>query len=486
MRSLLLFFLISGLSFPGRAQDSFELLIEDKWDQMPTSVIETDEHYVFAELYRSVSNPEAKTNFYKIDKQGNIISIKGIKPELYEFVLTNIIDEGNDKFTGFGFQKVAEGSAACFTILELDEDFSIVNEKQYQTGFDNLDYVNVEILNSGYLIVGSGKYTSFPIYHLFSYQLNKNYDTIKSRVYPEEGLILAFDIIPANDQNYFKVFTMGFTQQTNTIGQIILMDSILDRIEYTDMPEHVFSYMDARYIDEAHYLLTGKKDIIDEGRQTTRLAFMRMDTADVLQDIQVFGPADTITYPGFYSNFDFVYENEIYYVGTKNIPFGYFIPVDTWFFINKLNSNLELQWQKFYGGDANYMVWNMIATQDGGCLMAGTRYDYVTQINDRDLYILKVDENGLVTGTGEELPNITVQDAIVYPNPGSSQLNIQSGPQINGALFELFDLRGNLVLSTTLDERLETINTSELSPGTYAYRITFKNIIAGEGKWVKQ
>jgi hypothetical protein len=179
-------------------------------------------------------------------------------------------------------------------------------------------------------------------------------------------------------------------------------------------------------------------------------------------------------------------ENAIYYAGVKNLAFNYYTPVDSWFFLNKLNSNLEVQWQKFYGGDAYYNLWNVLATQDGGCLMAGTRYDYITQTNLRDLYILKVDANGLIVGTGEELPSISVQDAIVYPNPGNEFFNIQSGPQINGAVFELFDLSGNLVLTTTLDERRETISTIQLSTGTYPYRITFDNKMVGSGKWLKK
>jgi len=47
---IIIFFLISffiGITFSSNAQGTFELLIEDKLDQMPTSVIETDEYYVF-------------------------------------------------------------------------------------------------------------------------------------------------------------------------------------------------------------------------------------------------------------------------------------------------------------------------------------------------------------------------------------------------------------------------------------------------------
>jgi len=118
--------------------------------------------------------------------------------------------------------------------------------------------------------------------------------------------------------------------------------------------------------------------------------------------------------------------------------------------------------------------------------MAGTRYDYYTQNYERDVFLVKVNQDGLIVGTGEELPSISVQDAIVYPNPGNEYFHIQSGPQIGGAVFELFDLSGNLVLTTTLDERVETISTIQLRSGTYPYRITFDNKMVGSGKWVKK
>lgn len=482
--SLIGFFI--SITFSSNAQNTFELLIEDKLDQMPTSVIETDEYYVFSEIFGVISHPGTKTNLYKTNKQGHILQIKTIKPEVYEFVLSNIIYEENGKFTGFGFQKVAEDSAAVFTILEMNSEFSVLTEKKYRTNFYRLSYITVEQYKNGYLIIGSGNLTPLPDYHLFSYMVNSTYDTLKSRVYQEEGTIFAFDILLTLDKSFAKIFTRGFVQQTGTGGQIILMDSCLNRISYTPIPEVVFSYMDAKYIDDSHYLLSGKRDIFDEDRQGSKLALMLMDTADIMQDIQLLGPADTINYPGFYSNLDFMDVNEIYYGGIKNLPFGYFTQADSWFFLNKFNSNLELQWQKFYGGDANFNLWEMIATQDGGCLMAGTRYDYLTQTNLRDIYILKVNEDGLIVGTGEEPIGITVQDAIVYPNPGSEFLKVQSGPQVNGALFELLNLSGNLVIVTTLNQRMETINTSDIPSGTYPYRVTYQNKIVASGKWVKQ
>jgi len=485
MKPVIIIFLITILALTATAQHTFELIIEDPLDQMPHSIIEKDNYYIISTIFGMYSSAGIQSQLFKIDKQGGIVLTKIVKPETYEFLLTNIISNANGRFTGFGFQKVADDSTACFTILEMDDDFSILTERNYQTDFHFLEYINVEKYNDYYLVIGSGNYISYPLYHLFSYKINFSYDTLMSKVYPEEGTNLAFDIIPTLNGDNFKVFTRGYNQQTNAMGQIIRLDKLLNMVEYTAIPENVFSFNDAMYIDESHYLLSGKADIFDNGRSGSKLALMLMDTADVLHDIRFLGAPDTINYPGFYSNLDFSNPDNIFYAGIKNLAFGYFIPASSWIFLNKLNSKLEVEWQKFYGGDANYNVWNLIATQDGGCLMAGTRYDYITQNNLRDVYLLKVNSEGLVTGFGDEPSQIPFTDAIVYPNPGSTYLKVESGPQIDGALFEMFNISGKMVSSVLLRNRLQEINTSSLPKGTYTYRINWKNQLVASGKWLK-
>jgi len=486
MKHLIIVFFFFTLLHTARAQDTFELIIEDPLDQMITCVIETDEYYYISTIFGMYSSERNKTKLFKIEKEGEIVLSEVLETESYEFMIYNIIFNENGQLTGFGHQKPAVDSVAYFTIIEINNNFSITAEVKYETCFSFISsYLNIKKIGDYYTMVGSGQNTHNTLRRLFAYKTNALYDTIISKVYPEEGITYAFDMISTFDNMYLKVFTRGFEQQTSTNGQIILLDSMLNRVEYTGVPEFVFSFNDAMYIDEAHYLLTGQKDISNEVRQGTKLAIMLMDTADVMQDIRLLGPADTTNYPGFYSNLDFVDPENIYYGGTKNLSFGYFIAEDSWFFLNKLNSNFEIQWQKFYGGDANYNLWNLIATQDGGCLMAGTRYDYITQTNLRDVYIIKVNEDGLITGLGDEHSHITVHDAIVYPNPGSNYLKVQSGPQINRALFELFDLTGKIAASEVLNCRLCEINTSYLPAGTYTYRITFMKQLVGSGKWIK-
>ena len=490
VKNIRLLIFISSLSLfaTANAQFTFECTISNQEDQCVTSIIETDEYYLLVTYVDRNRNSvyEQTPNLFKIDKQGNIVLSTMLKPEYHAFVLYEIISNEDGSFTGFGFHRPFEDSLAYFTIIEISDKLSILNEFNYQTCFDMLDYINVEKYDDNYIIVGSGRNPQNYLTRIFAYRINSSYDTLYSKIYPEEGTKFPFDIITSENGNFSKIFVIGYHQQTNTSGQLFLLDPLLERVEIKGIPERIAFYNDAKYIDNGHYLLTGKKHIPNSHPQDEQLAIILMDTTDAMQDIQLLGASDTLDYPGFYTNLDFIGIDNIYYSGTKNIILGgYFVSSTSWFFLNKLDSNLEVQWQKFYGGDAYYMLWAMIATQDGGCLMAGTRYDYLTQTNERDIYIVKVNSDGLVTGIGDEHP-LTTHDAIVYPNPGSSYLKIQSGPQINGAAFEMFDMTGKEVAREILNGRLMEINTGPLPTGTYTYRISWQNRLVGSGKWVKK
>jgi len=100
-------------------------------------------------------------------------------------------------------------------------------------------------------------------------------------------------------------------------------------------------------------------------------------------------------------------------------------------------------------------------------------------------FALKVDSAGLITELPEH-PEARAHDAIIFPNPGREILNIQSGPQISGAVFTLYDMQGRLVLHENINTIQLRLQTSNLPAGVYAWQIVFKNKVIESGKWVKE
>ena len=125
----------------------------------------------------------------------------------------------------------------------------------------------------------------------------------------------------------------------------------------------------------------------------------------------------------------------------------------------------------------------MIATNDGGCLMVGNRYDDEIQNQERDIYIAKVNSEGLIVWT-QEIP-IKKQETTVYPNPGTNQINIKTD---NKELdFELININGQVLFSQIVNNNLKTINTESLKSGMYFFRLIDKKYKTIEtGKWIKK
>ena len=175
----------------------------------------------------------------------------------------------------------------------------------------------------------------------------------------------------------------------------------------------------------------------------------------------------------------------IYIGGTSNFDYTnpFWSTFDSWFHLIKINPDISPIWEYWYGGDAYYFLYTILATNDGGCIMVGNRYDYETQNQERDIYIVKVDSNGLITWT-QEIPT-DKPETTVYPNPGTNVLNIKNDNNLLD--FELINLNGQIVIRQIVNNNINTINTESLKPGMYFYKLNDnKNKTFETGKWIKK
>ncbi|MCB9014735.1 MAG: T9SS type A sorting domain-containing protein [Lentimicrobiaceae bacterium] len=209
----------------------------------------------------------------------------------------------------------------------------------------------------------------------------------------------------------------------------------------------------------------------------------------LLRQIRFPGGADSTTYPGAGRKNILVTSDYIWVMGWYNtLESGFPCQMEqTFIVLNKLNFNLDLQEQLFYGGDGMYWPRDIIETSDHHIVVAGEVLDNLTVPFDChfDPFVLKVNSEGLIVSTDNPDQPIA-QEAIVFPNPGSDYLQVKLAIQHKSAHIQLFDIGGRLVLETDLTSDLQRVETSQLGPGTFIYRITASNRIIGSGKWVKQ
>jgi hypothetical protein len=86
-----------------------------------------------------------------------------------------------------------------------------------------------------------------------------------------------------------------------------------------------------------------------------------------------------------------------------------------------------------------------------------------------------------------ELPELTIPEFSLYPNPGSGQLFIETNNHLKAYSFQLFDLEGRMVFSK---EKLSGLHNELLldvaNPGIYYYRIFSNNSPVKAGKLIIQ
>lgn len=476
MKSYIFIILLIYQFFSATAQTSFEFILEDPMDQCGGSMIEDPNNNIII----SVTNNNQFAKLMKLNNEGTLIdSIDILNPANGKCELFHLLKVDNAKFMAFG--KYNTDTAFNLWAVTFDYDLNIVMDAKIPVNGDITTTFQHAIINDNGNVVIISSYEQVPSYSdVMMHELSADGNVIKEKMFDGSGA--ASDIIQLSSLEY-RIIVYGHVYRA--FVDIYCLDTNFAIVNSCPVPWDLHFHNTIKFINDTNFLISGKK-IFPEKDNERDLGLVKTDLNNNLMDYKHYGKTDTMDYPSVHNNLDFVSENDIYYSGISNLDLfnPYFSQMPSWFILNKIDSNLNLKWQKFYGGDACYVPLTILATQDGGCVMAGTRYDYITQpVQERDLYVLKVDEGGLITWT-QEIP-MDNQPTTVYPNPGTNLLNIKTNNR--ELLFELIDMNGQVVIKQMVNNDSDAIVTESLKPGMYFYRMTdIKNNIAETGKWVKQ
>jgi len=190
---------------------------------------------------------------------------------------------------------------------------------------------------------------------------------------------------------------------------------------------------------------------------------------------------DTIIDASWLESLDINDNNEILLVGNHDRQIGPWSSHYSYIYLAKLDQNLALVSERYLGGDAYYTAYSMSATSDGGIVVAGTRFDYIVNDFERDAFVMKTD-----AGLWVDTPKLLEKDihrALVYPNPGTSELNIRT--TVKHAVFRLYDINGHVILECPINQLTTTMPVGYLSKGAYWWTITQHENISDRGKWIK-
>ncbi len=494
MRKKLFVFLFVSLTTVSFAQsDSWVYFLDTQDDRRITDLIEGEANNIyFTGLVQEVNSLHFKGTVFKLGQDGIALDSIFFGNHDSSIIVTNILpDTSAGYLLGLSMTSKTQQMNACsFSIKQMNDDLEILSSSkkyifppEYHTIKLNLQYgINNNIFAYGYI---------FPLHtpRMFIYELNRSFDSIQAKIYLDSGAILPFLLKQLPNKNLWIIRELH--------PNYALVDSSFTLIskEYAATPHALKGPYGIKWDSDSSFFTAG--DYFDHGAKNVTNAshdvgffhqYHPFDTTG-FSDFDYVGAIDTNDRPANYGALDYQSKDSIFIGYIKNIDEtgNYYSSYLSWFALLQTDSMLNIRWEHFYGGDAYYHMDKLIATSDGGCIMAGTRFDNKVHpgIHERDIYILKVNAEGLITSTNEQ-PASIVHDAIVYPNPGSNMLKVQVATQHPESIFKLYNMSGELVLLLPIHGKTAAFNTTFLPPATYVYTITAKTGLNEKGKWVKE
>ncbi len=445
----------------------------------------------------------------KLNRKGKLTDSINIKNDSISYSITNILPDSTNRFilSVTCSDTSEELKHSSINLFKMDTGLMLLEHKKYY--FPDEYTTIIQQLRKGlsnhFLITGTIK---APInkYKMYLYVLNQNFDSLKAKIYLNEESIFAYDVKELTSGNFW-ILRGAHSNYAN-------IDSNLNMIstEQGYIPHFINANYGLKWDSDTSFYLAGDyfpelntKDLtlhnilpLNSKKTNDNKLISDHDIGFIKQyhpfdsTGSVFnctGAKDTLDFPAYWGALDYKNKDTIFIGSSKNLMWGniYFGQIPSWFRLVQTDSMLNIRWERFYGEDVNYNMSKLIATNDGGCIMAGTRFDYINHPNlhKRDIFILKVNSEGLLTSSNGK-PSPLVHNAIVYPNPGKNTIRVRVAVQYKYSLFRLFNINGKVVITQNITGNSAIINTDFLPSGTYIYKITGKNGLYESGKWIKK
>ncbi len=471
------------------AQHTFEKIITNPDDQVIRTVVEDDLGNFVMVGDKTIDDIHVGY-IIKLDSAGNLLQERTIQQTDTSSCFFYNIHCVNEQYYLTGLKNIDTVSDMLW-YLKLNPNLDIENERLLNIPNNRqIQYINsIFDSDSNFVVTGyttrmdTNSYGNpFINFDVYFYKLNIYGDSVVSKFYTTDASHdLSYDIIESYDSNKYYAFVYKFTNNYGTAGQMLTLSKNLDSLNIDSIPLSIKQHYSPTYINETDILLCGFVSPFIADPHSLSVISMN-EQAELINFNQFKIEGEMRDFPSFYNGVS-KNEDDIYVGGTSNISYTNpsYSTFDSWFHLIKINPDITPIWEYWYGGDAYYVLYSILATNDGGCLMVGCRYDYETQDNERDIYITKVNGEGIVVWTQE----IKIDKLVttVYPNPGTNELNIKTNNK--ELAFELMNLNGQVVIRQMLDNN--TINTEFLKSGLYFYRlIDNKNKTVETGKWIKK
>ena len=308
--------------------------------------------------------------------------------------------------------------------------------------------------------------------NLIFFDMDLNGDSLNYRKYEGDscGRKLT-DLIYNYDSTAYLVFTKdAHDDGTLRRCQAITIDTNLIQTKVDYFPEYFDDGITGKLIPGGNLVTGGLFHKISIEEFASAMAAFKFDPEfNNLGSSLIGNPDYDIRKDNGLVSMDYYDPNSIYVAGTFDYDVGIWIEHSSWIVIGKVDNSMNLLTEKYIGGDAYYSFKTINATNDGGVFIGATRYDYMTQDYEHDVYYFRFDSIEMTVSVDENIDGQMLQNAIVYPNPARNHFFLRTF-ETDSKLY-LFDLEGNNVLSKTIKERITKVEIENIVSGHYLWKL---------------
>lgn len=497
---ILYFLLLFGLNHICFSQMSFEIALDTDDDCIVwEAAIDNNGSFIGVGIIGTFIGQNYDAFLLKVDLYGNSLTKRfSMNDTISMFSTINVLSDGNYFVIGsYSLENNAQERDHLWIVI-LDQELNILSEKSYMINESYVGYGTTAcsiIDNDGNIVLAaiageedSDEKTIFADFVF--YKFNQQGDTLLSKYYHYIWDEWSYELrqMPNSD----NIMLIERSTHYNNHNELLFLDPDLNILEVNQFGNEDIGISGILssdiWLSDTSFLLSGYNSFFMGTYWEPYIGVYLVDTSAVVHQELVLNKNDTADYPAKHNSMAYANDSTIY-IG------GYQTWIDPWTTeptiaeLYVIDKNMNLLGYKELGGDKNYEVWGIIAADDDGCLIYGTKHDN-DSVPERDVQIWKVlrDDINILTELSESKEEVL--DIMVYPNPVIDEIYIllDQNNDWNNMTLSIFMLNGKKVFQQQIsgEGNLLRANLQNLNSGLYIIQISSFNQIFYSKKIIKK
>lgn len=288
-----------------------------------------------------------------------------------------------------------------------------------------------------------------------------------------------YDYMLNPEKNRIWMFADGLPPHSNG-RSVTVLDTTFAFI--SSQPLQPFGNLpyNTKWLNDTSFIYTYQRGKVGLPYEDMEFTIEIRDTLFNIQQFDQFGLPDSYDCPAWFKGLDFRHPDTIFYAANTGLVGGPPSPGYTnWFMVRQSDGQLQERYRHFYGGDAYYYAYAIIATSDGGCFVTAGKYNHNTA--NLELLFLKLNSEGLLVGTND--PDIYQRMSLLYPNPATDEVVLET--YLDATTIKVFDSNGRMVVNSNGIKGKNLINLSGLSAGVFVISLYSKGEYIENHKLIK-